>query len=56
MAKQLNVDVNLNTAKAEAALKNLQQLLTQAIQGAGQGGNGALTKDWSPAMAEIISM
>lgn len=56
MAKQLNVDVNLNTAKAEAALKNLQQLLTQAIQGAGQGGNGALTKDIVKATQEAAKL
>ena len=56
MAKQLNVDVNLNTAKAEAALKNLQQLLTQAIQGVGQGGNGALTKDIVKATQEAAKL
>lgn len=56
MAKQLNVDVNLNTAKAEAALKNLQQLLTQAIQGAGQGGNGTLTKEIVKATQEAAKL
>ena len=56
MAKQLNVDVNINTAKAEAALKNLQQLLTQAIQGAGQGGNGALTKEIVKATQEAAKL
>ena len=45
MAKQLNVDVNLNTAKAEAQLKNLQQLLTQAITTSSKTSGGGLTNE-----------
>lgn len=45
MAKQLNIDVNLNTAKATQQLQALQQALTQAIQGAAGGNRGALTRE-----------
>ena len=45
MAKQLNIDVNLNTAQAQAQLKNLQQLLTDAVASATTGKNGVLTKE-----------
>lgn len=43
MAKQLNIDVNLNTAKASAQLKSLQEQLTAAINGASS--KGTLTKE-----------
>ena len=45
MAKQLNVDVNLNTAQAEAKLKNLQNLLSQAITSSSKSSAGGLTQE-----------
>ena len=45
MAKQLNVDVNLNTAQAEAKLKNLQNLLSQAITSSSKSSSGGLTQE-----------
>ena len=56
MAKQLNVDVNLNTAKAEAALRKLQQELTTAITSATSGSNGSLTKEIVAATKEASNL
>ena len=56
MAKQLNIDVNLNTAKATQQLQALQQALTQAIQGAAGSGNGALTKEIVKATEAAVKL
>ena len=43
MSKQLNIDVNLNTAKASAQLKSLQQMLQEAINSTTS--KGTLTRE-----------